>query len=316
MAQTNLRARLKRLFSTNVIVRHAGGKRLKIADTDRVQSVQRNSLVDRWSRLHSNLTTGGYGHAQAISFQAERLALFRDYEEMDSDAIISSALDIYADESTMKSEYGDVLEIKTDNDNVKAILHNLFYDILNIEFNLWPWIRNMCKYGDFFLKLEIDEKYGIKNVIPLSVYDVARIEGIDEDNPHYVKYFLETLDTQHRYSAGNTAHQKQELENYEVAHFRLLSDSNYLPYGKSQVEGGRKIWKQLVLMEDAMLIHRMMRAPEKRIFKVDIGNIPPSEVDNFMQQIINKMKKIPVIDQKTGEYNLKYNMESITEDYY
>jgi hypothetical protein len=245
-----------------------------------------------------------------------RLNLFKDYESMDSDAIISSALDIYADESTMKSEYGDVLEIKTDNDNVKAILHNLFYDILNIEFNLWPWIRNMCKYGDFFLKLEIDEKYGIKNVIPLSVYDVARIEGIDEDNPHYVKYFLETLDTQHRYSAGNTAHQKQELENYEVAHFRLLSDSNYLPYGKSQVEGGRKIWKQLVLMEDAMLIHRIMRAPEKRVFKLDIGNIPPSEVDNYMQKIINKMKKAPVVDTETGDYNLKYNMQNITEDFF
>ena len=92
---------------------------------------------------------------------------------MDTDAIISSALDIYADESTMKSEYGDVLQIKTDNDQIKQILHNLFYDIVNIEFNLWPWIRNMCKYGDFFLKLDIDEKYGITNVVPLSVYDVS-----------------------------------------------------------------------------------------------------------------------------------------------
>ncbi len=109
MANTSLRARLQRLFSTNVIVRHAGGRRSKIADTDKVQAATRNRMVDRWSRLHTNLTTGGYGHAQAISFQAERLALFRDYEEMDSDAIISSALDIYADESTMKSEYGQVL---------------------------------------------------------------------------------------------------------------------------------------------------------------------------------------------------------------
>ena len=106
------------------------------------------------------------------------------------------------------------------------------------------------------------------------------------------------------------------LENYEVAHFRLLSDSNFLPYGKSMLEGGRKVFKQLTLMEDAMLIHRIMRAPEKRIFKVDIGNIPPNEVDNYMQQIINKMKKIPVIDQNTGEYNLRYNVESTTEDYY
>ena len=101
-----------------------------------------------------------------------------------------------------------------------------------------------------------------------------------------------------------------------MAHFRLLSDSNYLPYGKSQVEGARKIYKQLTLMEDAMLIHRIMRAPEKRIFKLDIGNIPPSEVDNYMQQVINKMKKAPVVDETTGDYNLKYNMQNITEDFF
>ena len=118
MARTSLRARLQRLFSTNVIVRHAGGRTLRIADTNRIQTQERNRLVDRWSRLHSNLTTGGYGHAQAISFQAERLALFRDYEEMDNDAIISSALDIYSDESTMKNEYGEVLEIISENENI------------------------------------------------------------------------------------------------------------------------------------------------------------------------------------------------------
>ena len=159
MAESKLRARLRRLFSTNVIVRHAGGRKLKIADTDRVQSANRNSLVDRWSRLHTNLTTGGYGHSQAISFQAQRLALFRDYEEMDNDAIISSALDVYADESTMKNEYGKILEINSDNENIHDILHNLFYDVLNIEFNLWPWVRNLCKYGDFYLYLDIKEKY-------------------------------------------------------------------------------------------------------------------------------------------------------------
>jgi hypothetical protein len=234
---------------------------------------------------------------------------------MDSDAIVSSALDIYADESTMKSEYGDVLTIRTDNDNIKQILHNLYYDIVNIEFNLWPWIRNMCKYGDFFLKLDIDEKYGITNVVPLSVYDTSRIEGLDPENPEYVKYLIETTTDQHRYKAQESS-TKMELENYEVAHFRLLSDSNYLPYGKSQIEGTRKIWKQLSLMEDAMMIHRIMRAPEKRVFKLDIGNIPPSEVENFMQKTISKMKRAPVVDETTGDYNLKYNMQNITEDFF
>ena len=313
MADKSLFGRLQRLFSTNVIVRNVGGKKLKIADTDKIQHIAKSNLIDRFTKLYS-----GYGASattDAVHKKSLRLGLFKDYESMDSDGIVSSALDIYADESTMKSEYGSVLEITTDNDNIKSILHNLFYDVLNIEFNLWPWVRNMCKYGDFFLQLEINDKYGITNVIPLSVYDVTRMEGLDPENPEYVKFLIESATNQHRYKPQASA-ERVELENYEVAHFRLLSDSNYLPYGKSQVEGGRKNWKQLMLMEDAMLIHRIMRAPEKRIFKLDIGNIPPTEVDNYMQKVINKMKKAPVVDEGTGDYNLKYNMQNITEDFF
>jgi len=313
MADTTLFGRLRRLFSTNVVVRNVGGKKLKVSDTSRTQSVAHNNLIDRYQKLFTN--SGLSGYSDSLLTKTMRLNLFKDYENMDNDPIVSSALDIYADESTMKSEYGDVLTIKTDNDQIKQILHNLYYDIINIEFNLWPWVRNMCKYGDFFLKLDINEKYGITNVIPMSVYDVSRIEGLDLENPEYVKYVIESATNEHRYKATEKSAHREELENYEVAHFRLLSDSNYLPYGKSQVEGGRKIWKQLSLMEDAMLIHRIMRAPEKRVFKIDIGNIPPSEVDNYMQQIVNKMKKAPV-DENTGDYNLKYNMQNITEDFF
>ena len=313
MADKSLFGRLQRLFSTNVIVRNVGGKKLKIADTDKIQHIAKNNLIDRFQKLYS-----GYGASvtsDAVHKKALRLGLFKDYESMDSDGIVSSALDIYADESTMKSEYGSVLEITTDNDNIKSILNNLFYDVLNIEFNLWPWVRNMCKYGDFFLQLEINEKYGITNVAPLSAYDVARVEGLDEENPHYVKFVLEQGRDQHSAYSTQKPHQ-MELENFEVAHFRLLSDSNFLPYGKSMIEQGRKVWKQLSLMEDAMMIHRIMRAPEKRVFQIDIGNIPPQEVDNYMQKILNKMKKTPIIDQATGEYNLKYNMQNITEDFF
>ena len=313
MADTSLFSRLQRLFSTNVIVRNVGGKKLRVSDTSRTQALNKSNLVDRYQKIFTGAGLSGY--SDALMTKSMRLNLFKDYESMDSDAIISSALDIYADESTMKSEYGEVLQINTDNDQIKEILHNLFYDIVNIEFNLWPWIRNMCKYGDFFLKLEIHEKYGITNVVPLPVYDVSRLEGIDPENPEYVKFLIETSTTEARYKQEQSS-TKEELENYEVAHFRLLSDSNYLPYGKSQIEGGRKIYKQLTLMEDAMLIHRIMRAPEKRVFKLDIGNIPPSEVDNYMQQVINKMKKAPVVDETTGDYNLKYNMQNITEDFF
>ena len=161
----------------------------------------------------------------------------------------------------------------------------------------------MTKYGDFYLQLDIVDKYGVVNVKPISAYDITRLEDHDPANPQLIQFEI--------------ADDKKEIkENYEIAHFRLMSDTNFLPYGRSQLEAGRKVFKQLTLMEDAMLIHRIMRAPEKRIFKIDVGNIPPREVEQFMQKIINKMKKIPVIDQNTGEYNLKYNMESVTEDYF
>lgn len=277
MADVSIRARLLRLFSGNVIVRNVGGKKLKVADTSNLQYLPQKQLVDRYQRLFSS-GKGLSGYSDTAMVRSLRLGLFRDYESMDSDSIIASALDIYADESTMKSEYGEVLTIKTDNDNIKQILHNLFYDIINVEFNLWAWVRNMCKYGDFYLQLELDEKYGVKNVVPLSTYDVVRLENIDPENPEYIKFAIESADP----NQVKSSHTQMEFENYEIAHFRLLSDSNYLPYGKAMIEGGRKTWKQLSLMEDAMLIHRIMRAPEKRVFKIDIGNIPPNEVDNYM----------------------------------
>ena len=317
MADTTLFGRLQRLFSTNVIVRNVGGKKLKIADTDQVQKQVKSHLVDRYTKLHNNLDLVGTGYSTVHQIMAARLALFKDYESMDSDPIISSALDIYSDESTMKGEYGEVVTIKSDNENIKEILHNLFYDIMNVEFNLWPWVRNMVKYGDFFLHLDINEKYGITNVVPLSPYEIIRAEGEDPENPYYTKFYLESIEGAHPYFGQKQSGKgKIEFENFQIAHFRLANDSNFLPYGKSMVESTRKIWKQLTLMEDAMLIHRIMRAPSKRVFKIDIGNIPPAEVDNYMQRIINKMKKTPIIDEGTGEYNLKYNMQNLTEDFF
>jgi len=316
MADKSLFGRLQRLFSTNVIVRNVGGRKLKIADTDQVQHQMKSHLVDRYSKLHSNLDLVGTGYSSVHQVMAARLGLFKDYETMDSDSIIASALDIYSDESTMKSEYGNVVEIKSDNENIKEILHNLFYDIMNIEFNLWPWVRNMCKYGDFYLYLDVNEKYGITNVIPLSPYEVVRAEGEDPINPYYTKFYLESIEGAHPYLGAKQKGNNIEFENFQVAHFRLASDSNFLPYGKSMMESARKTWKQLTLMEDAMLIHRIMRAPSKRVYKIDIGNIPPNEVDNYMQRIINKMKKTPFLDENTGDYNLKYNIQNLTEDFF
>ena len=297
--------RLKKLFSTNAIVTVDKDGKRRVVDTDEKQmSTNFVNLRDRYTKLQRSYYETNQG-AQSMAYHQVRRELFRDYDAMDNDPIISSALDIYADESTTKNEYGDTLTIKSTNENVTALLHNLFYDIINIEFNLWPWVRNLVKYGDFFLALEIAEGKGIVNAIPYSVYNTERLEGTDPANQNYVKFKVE-LD---RFG-------KKEYENYEMAHFRLLSDTNFLPYGKAMIEGGRRVWKQLSLMEDAMLIHRIMRAPEKRVFKIDIGNINPQEVDNYMQKIINKMKKTPFVDKNSGDYNLKYNIQNLTEDFF
>lgn len=302
----SLYARLKRLFSTDVIVRNVGGKQLKIKDTDNIMyATDRNSLRDRFNRIRST-AYNAYTRDFALSYQAARMDLFRDYDTMDMDPIISSALDIYADECLTYNEMGKMLTIHSKNNNVKQILDNLFTDILNVQFNMWSWTRNMCKYGDFYLKLYVTPEYGIYMVEPISAYNVERIENADPYNKRYVKFQIRPTDTS----------QAEMLENYEVAHFRLMSDSNFLPYGKGMIEGARRVWKQLSLMEDAMLIHRIMRAPEKRIFYTDIGNIPPAEVDNYMEKMMSKMKKIPYMDEQTGEYNLRFNLQNMVEDYY
>ena len=313
MADENILTRLGKLFQNQIVVRKTDSGQLKVKDVDFTQTALKSNFIDRYTRLMGSPGLSGYAAREnRNAYDTARRELYRDYEVMDADPIISSALDVYSDESTIDNVERKILKIKSDNPKVVDILNNLFSDILNIEFNLWSWIRNLTKYGDFYLSLEILDKYGVVNVKPLSPYDVHRLEDHNPENPKLVQFEIEGA------SAGTAGVNTpaKVLENYEVAHFRNLSDTNYLPYGKSMLEGARRVWKQLTLMEDAMLIHRMMRAPEKRIFKIDIGNIPPNEVENFMQQIINKMKKIPVIDQKTGDYNLRYNMESVTEDYY
>ena len=300
--------RLRKVFSTGVIVKKEGN-RTRVIDTENSQQVTNlKSLKDRFYRLQSGYTQDVY--QTQLSYQVIRRELFLDYDAMDNDPIIASALDIYADECTTKNEYGDVLTIKTENQQVKEILESLFYDTMNIEFNLWPWVRNLTKYGDCFIVLEIAEGEGIVNVHPQSVYHVTRTEGLND--PTRVNRKQEGI----KFTVDPDRLGKHEYDNFEMAHFRLYSDTNYLPYGKSMIENARRLWKQITLMEDAMMIHRIMRAPEKRIFKIDIGSIPPQEVDNYMQKIINKIKKTPFQDQKTGDYNLKYNMMNITEDFF
>jgi len=325
MADKGLFSRLQRLFSTDIIIRNVGGDQVKVMDSNQIQTngeLQTNSLIDRFNRIYSTNPSSLYGSQFNFNYQYLRPQLYSEYDVMDTDAIIASALDIIADESTLKNDMGEVLSIRSSNENIQKILYNLFYDVLNIEFNLWAWIRQMSKYGDFFLKLEIAEKYGVYNVIPYTAYHIERQEGQNPENPAEVR-FRYSPDGLVNPSSGmyKTPHQQDNsngiyFDNYEMAHFRLIGDTNYLPYGRSYLEPARKLFKQYTLMEDAMLIHRIARAPEKRIFYMNVGSIPPNEIDAFMQKTISNMKRTPHIDEKTGEYNLKYNMQNMMEDFY
>jgi hypothetical protein len=282
-----------------------------------------NALVDRFNRIYSVNSTSLYGAQFNLNYRYLRTQIYSDYDIMDTDAIIASALDIVAEECTLKNDLGEVLQIRSNNEDIQKSLYNLFYDVLNIEFNLWAWIRQMCKYGDFFLKLEISEKFGVYNVIPIAAYHMEREEGYDKENPFAIQ-FKYSPDGFYTGGSGyynvSGADRKTSpgiyFDNYEVAHFRLLTDNNYLPYGRAYIEPARRLFKQYTLMEDAMLIHRIVRSPDKRVYYLNVGSIPPNEVENFMQKTISTMKRTPFIDQETGQYNLKYNQQNLLEDYF
>ena len=218
---------------------------------------------------------------QAISNRS-RTERYHDFDQMEYTPEIASSLDIYADEMTTHSSLTPMLHIKCPNEEIKYILNSLYYDILNVSSNLFGWARTMCKYGDLFLYLDIEENMGIRNVIGLPSQEVERLEGEDPTNPNYVQYQWN--------SAGLT------LENWQVAHFRVLGNDKYVPYGTSALEPARRIWRQLTLLEDAMMAYRIIRAPDRRVFKIDVGGIAPQDVEQYMQKIMTQMKRHQVVN--------------------
>ena len=302
--------KLKSFYSGGITIRNIKNDTIKILDVYNTQSLGNLSTNYLQSQLNGIYRSAHINYSGKTGWGGSNetdqiLKLYRDYEIMDQDPIISSAISILSEESTTRNEFGDVLYIYASDEKVKSLLENFFYDILNIEYNLFYWIRNLVKYGNWYMKLDIAEELGIVGVNPISVYDIIREETYGVESKEQVKFKV----TDNSEFAG-------EYDSYEISHMRLLDDAAYLPYGKSMIEGARKIWKQLSIMEDAMLIHRIMRAPQKRVFKIDVGNIAPDQVELFIQNFINKIKKVPYVDQNTGEYNLYYNIENLTEDFY
>jgi hypothetical protein len=231
--------------------------------------------------------------------RAER---YVDFDQMEFTPEIASSLDIYADEMTTHSTLTPMLHVKCPNDEIKYVLHSLYYNVMNVEHNLFGWARTMCKYGDMFLYLDLDENKGLQNCIGLPPQEVERLEGEDPTNPNYIQFQWN--------NAGLT------LENWQMAHFRILGHDKHAPYGTSVLEPARRIWRQLTLLEDAMMAYRITRSPERRVFKVDVGGIAPQDVEQYMQKVMTQMKRHQVVDPSTGRVDLRYNPLSIEEDYF
>lgn len=257
------------------------------------------SSLETFKKAHSdvyNSTISAYG-------SYDRMARYSDFSEMESTPEISSALDIYSEECVSPDAEGTVLHIRSENRVIKQLLSELFFDVLNVDFNLVMWTRNLCKYGDFFMFNDIHPEYGVINVFPIPIAEIEREEGFDPTDPGAVRFRWVTQ--------GNRV-----LENWQVSHFRLLGNDAFLPYGSSVLEGARRIWRQLILIEDAMLVYRVIRSPERRVFYIDVGNIPPENVADYLEQAQSSLKRNAVVNKSTGQVDLRYNPLSVDEDYF
>ena len=298
--QSILFRRLTKLLSGPITqFRTQNNHRLRRIDLDRYA----NKFTSASGRDFKKTAYNPYDNLQAgYMASQQRTERYVDFDQMEYTPEIASALDIYADEMTTFSSLTPMLTIDCDNEEIKTILQSLYYNVLNIEHNLFAWCRTMCKYGDYFLYLDLDDKLGVTSVIGLPTQEIERLEGEDKTNPNYVQFQWN--------SAGLT------FENWQIGHFRVLGQDKYNPYGTSVLEPARRIWRQLTLLEDAMMAYRIVRSPERRAFYIDVGNIPPQDVEQYMQKVMTTMKRNQVVDPQTGRVDLRYNPLSIEEDYF
>ena len=298
--ETNLFQALTRLFSGPIInYRSQSGRRLRRQHLDKFSSRFKTASGQQFKKTLYNPLDVIASNAISNQRRSER---YIDFDQMEYMPELASTMDIYADEMTTYSELRPMLNIKCPNEEIRAVLAVLFDNILNLQYNLFGWARTMCKYGDFFLYLDIDDKYGVTSVIALPPQEVERLEGQDSTNPNYIQYQWN--------SAGMT------FENWQVSHFRVLGNDKYMPYGTSILEAARRIWRQLTLMEDAMMAYRVIRSSERRVFKIDVGAIPPQDVEQYMQKVVTQLKRNSVVNPDTGRIDLRYNPMSIEEDYF
>jgi hypothetical protein len=277
-------------------------------EKEKLQAQQTFYLTNQWAKVENNL------YSQAIYYEPSRLSAQYDYESMEYTPEISAALDIYAEESTTTNEDGFILQIYSESKRIKGVLADLFNNNLDINTNLPMWTRNTCKYGDNFVYLKLDPEKGVVGVQQLPTIEIERHEvgasgKISTD-------ITKELDKDKKALHFTWKNKNMEFQSWEIAHFRLLGDDRKLPYGTSMLEKARRIWKQLLLSEDAMLIYRTSRAPERRMFKVFVGNMNDDDVEAYVQRVANKFKREQIVDNKTGNVDMRFNQMAVDQDYF
>lgn len=238
---------------------------------------------------------------KTMQYEAQRLPAFMDYEGMEYYPMIAAALDLYAEEATTIGENGKMLNIYSKSDRIKKVLEDLFYDVMNINTNLVSWTRTICKYGDTFIYMLPEKGKGITMFRQLPVFEIERKEDVINNK---LKVWFKRRDT------------GQEFTPMEIAHFRLAGDDKYYPYGNSILNKGRRTWRQLIMAEDAMLSYRILRAGEKRVFKIDVGNLDVNDIEPYIQKVATKFKRSPQINRDNANIDHRFNILGNDEDYF
>ena len=274
------------------------------------QLKQEKLLAHQWKKIarDSMMTT-------AVGLNQVKV-MYRDADLMDQFPEINSGLHIMAEEATSIDIHGKMLHVYSTSARIKSILEDLFENRLNINVELPMVTRATCKYGNEFMFLNIDPKEGVLGWRELNVHQINRVEfgavtaygGSNVNaplstNPNDVKFVWE----------GHN--ESTPYQSWQVAHFRLIKDSLYLPYGVSWLNGARRHWRMLSMMEDAMLLYRLERSIERRIFKVNVGLIDDADVPAFLQDFMNTVKRAPIIDAATGQIDLRKNFLDVSADY-
>lgn len=271
-------------------------------ETKKLEKQQGSYLRGLWNKANTLIKY------QVLQNEARRIPSYYDYEKMEEYPIIGAALDIFMEECTTPNEKGNVLNIYSESERVKKELERVFYDKININVNIGMWIRNMCKYGDDFVYIDVDSELGVVGCKQLPNIEIERDDG------DLLDYFVDNKKkaTTFRWKTSRSI----EFKNWQIAHFRLLIDDRRIPYGVSILEKARRFWRNLLLTEDAMRTIRLIRASDRRVFYINVGNIDANDIPAFINQVADRYKRKKIVDPNTGQEDLQMNVLGIDQDYF